>query len=83
MDAAALQFIEAVDLNPWNAMDFDLPLPDGLDLAALQWVRPVVYALLQPHPPLDLCPLFGQSVDRRAPGAEARLIPRLVPTFWG
>jgi hypothetical protein len=69
MDAAALQFIEAVDLDPWNAMDIDLPLPDGLDLAALQWVRPVVYALLQALdlPRDEAAGLIGRlvEIDRR------------------
>jgi hypothetical protein len=44
MDAAALEFIDALYCDPWNAMDFDVPLPDGLDLAGLQSLRPVVYA---------------------------------------
>jgi hypothetical protein len=39
--------LNALYCDPWNAMDFDVPLPDGLDLAALQSLRPIVYALLQ------------------------------------
>jgi hypothetical protein len=39
MDAAARDFIEDVRVDPWLALE--LPLPDDLDLAALQEVRPL------------------------------------------
>lgn len=79
IDTAAREFVEAVYYDPWDAMDLDLPLPDGLDLDALQSVRPVVYALLQA---LDLTlgeatGLIGRlvEIDRRI----ARLTrPQLV-----
>src|SRR6516165_6981333 len=32
-------------------------------------------------PPLDPCRIFGQSIERLAPGAGARLIPGLSPSF--
>ena len=44
MDEAARYFIEGVRCDPWFVME--KPLPDDLDLAALQEIRPVVYALL-------------------------------------
>jgi hypothetical protein len=44
MDEAARYFIEGVRFDPWFAIE--QPLPDGLDLAALQELRPTVYALL-------------------------------------
>ncbi|MBV8356596.1 MAG: hypothetical protein JO189_01465 [Deltaproteobacteria bacterium] len=44
MDEAARDFIEDVRVDPWFALE--LPLPDDLDLAVLQEVRPLVYALL-------------------------------------
>jgi hypothetical protein len=44
MDEAARYFIEGVKFDPWFV--FQEPLPDDLDLAALQELRPVVYALL-------------------------------------
>jgi hypothetical protein len=44
MDEAARYFIEGVRFDPWFAIE--PPLPDDLDLAALQEIRPVVYALL-------------------------------------
>ena len=44
MDEAARYFIEGVRFDPWFAIE--QPLPDSLDLAALQELRPTVYALL-------------------------------------
>ena len=44
MDEAARYFLEGVWFDPWFAIE--QPLPDGLDLAALQELRPTVYALL-------------------------------------
>jgi hypothetical protein len=44
MDEAARYFVEGVRFDPWFAIE--QPLPDDLDLASLQEVRPVVYALL-------------------------------------
>ena len=44
MEEAARYFIEGVRFDPWFAIE--QPLPDGLDLAALQELRPTVYALL-------------------------------------
>jgi hypothetical protein len=56
MDAAARDFIEDVRVDPWFALE--LPLPDDLDLAALQEVRPRVYALLH---------ALGFTVDEATP----------------
>ena len=44
MDEAARYFIEGVRFDPWFAIE--QALPDGLDLAGLQELRPTVYALL-------------------------------------
>jgi hypothetical protein len=67
MDAAARDFIEDVRVDPWLALE--LPLPDDLDLAALQEVRPLVYALLHAlHFTLDeATSLIGllAEIDRR------------------
>jgi hypothetical protein len=67
MDAAARDFIEDVRVDPWFALE--LPVPDDLELAALQEVRPLDYALLHA---LDFTldeatPLIGRlaEIDRR------------------
>jgi hypothetical protein len=69
MDDAAREFIEYLRLDPWDAIDLDEPLPDGLDLAALQELRTAVYALLHV---LDFTldeatPIIGRlvEIDRR------------------
>jgi hypothetical protein len=69
MDAAAREFIEYVRIDPWDAIDLDEPLPNDLDLAALQELRSVVYALLHA---LDFTldeatPIIGRlvEIDRR------------------
>ena len=76
MDEAARYFIEGVRFDPWFAIE--QPLPDGLDLAALQELRPTVYALLHA---LDFTldeaiPIIGLlvEIDRRI-----ALIERLRP----
>jgi hypothetical protein len=37
-------FMAGVEGDPWFALEW--PLPDDLDLASLQVIRPIVYALL-------------------------------------
>jgi hypothetical protein len=76
MEEAARYFIEGVRFDPWFAIE--QPLPDGLDLAALQELRPTVYALLHA---LDFTldeaiPIIGLlvEIDRRI-----ALIERLRP----
>ena len=44
MDEAARYFIEGVKFDPWFV--FQEPLPDDLDLAALQELRPVAAAFI-------------------------------------
>ena len=81
MDAEALAFMQfVVRLDPWEAIDLDEPLPDGLDLAALQELRAVVYALLHVLAfPLDeAAPIIGRlaELDRRIALAELLQSPK-------
>jgi hypothetical protein len=64
--AAARYFIEGVRYDPWLATE--QPLPDGLDLAASQELRPTVYALLHALDSFDeAIPVLGLlvEIDRR------------------
>jgi hypothetical protein len=46
MDRDAREFVELIELSPWEATA--LPLPESLyDLDALRRLRPIVYAVIQ------------------------------------
>jgi hypothetical protein len=88
MDDAPREFIEYLRLDPWDAIDLDEPLPDGLGLAALQELRSAVYALLHA---LDFtldeaAPIIGRlvEIDSRI-GLIERLRPfncQTLPSIW-
>jgi hypothetical protein len=70
-DYEAGDFLWRVKLDPWLASIW--PLPDGLDSAALLYVRNIVYAIIHLGGTLDdNLPLIGQlvEIDRRLAAAR-------------
>lgn len=74
-DFEALDFLRRVAVDAWDAVD--LPLPNGLDIDDLRFLRDTVYAIIHALDSTldDSLPFIGRlaEIDRRLAVADSEL----------